>query len=169
MTLSSSIGERLSLRYARNPLRRSGAPTRRAPREIDPRARPNPEGAMPIKRGEVYWIQLDHPEATNGGVPHPHVVIQDDVLNESRIETVVVCALTSNLGRAEEPGNVLLEEGEGELPRRSVIVVSQVSSVGKRELGERIGALDERRVQQIFDGLRFQQRSFFRDEPRGEG
>ena len=119
---------------------------------------------MPIRRGEVYWLQLDHPDATKGSLPHPQVVIQDNVLNMSRIETVVVCALTSNCSRAHEPGNVLLDEGEGDLPRRSVSVVSQVSSVGKDQLGERIGALDERRVQQIFDGLRFQQRAFFPED-----
>jgi mRNA interferase MazF len=90
------------------------------------------------------------------------VVVQEDVLNHSRIATVVVCALTSNLHRANEPGNVLLDAGEGGLPRQSVVVVSQVSSVEKTRLGERIGALSEARVEQILDGLRFQQASFFR-------
>lgn len=89
---------------------------------------------------------------------HPHVVVQDDVFNHSRVDTVIVCALTSNLHRASEPGNVLLEPGEGNLPRRSVVVVSRVSSVEKARLGARIGA----RVEQILAGLRFQQASFFR-------
>jgi len=56
---------------------------------------------------------------------------------------------------------VLLDVGEGDLPKRSVVVVSQISSVDKARLGERIGSLSERRVEQILDGLRFQQRSFF--------
>jgi mRNA interferase MazF len=73
-----------------------------------------------------------------------------------------VCALSSNLQRASEPGNVLLEPGEGNLPKQSVIVVSQISSVEKLWLGERIGTLSEARVQQVLDGLRFQQASFFR-------
>jgi mRNA interferase MazF len=89
-------------------------------------------------------------------------VVQDDVFNHSRITTVVVCALTSNLHRANEPGNVLLEVGEGNLPRQSVVVVSQISSVDKTCLGERIGSLSDARVEQILDGLRFQQASFFR-------
>lgn len=93
---------------------------------------------------------------------HPHVVVQDDVFNRSRIATVVVCALTSNLRRASEPGNVLLEVGEGNLPRQSVVVVSQISSVEKTRLGERIGTLSDARVEQILAGLRFQQASFFR-------
>ena len=95
------------------------------------------------------------------GYPHPHVVVQDDVFNHSRITTVVVCALTSNLHRAKEPGNVLLEAGEGNLPRQSVVVVSQISSVDKARLGERIGSLSDARVGQILAGLRFQQASFF--------
>jgi mRNA interferase MazF len=114
-----------------------------------------------INRGDVYWIE---PDDSRGPVPsysHPHVVVQDDVFNHSRITTVVVCALTSNLHRASEPGNVLLEVGEGNLPQRSVVVVSQITSVEKVRLGERIGVLSDTRVEQILDGLRFQQASFF--------
>jgi mRNA interferase MazF len=69
--------------------------------------------------------------------------------------------LTSNLHRAQEPGNVLLDAGEGNLPKQSVVVVSQVSSVDKARLEERIGSLSEERVEQILAGLRFQQVSFF--------
>jgi len=114
-----------------------------------------------INRGDVFWIG---PDDSRGPVPsysHPHVVVQDDVFNHSRITTVVVCALTSNLHRANEPGNVLLEVGEGNLPKQSVVVVSQISSFDKARLGERIGSLSDTRVEQILAGLRFQQASFF--------
>ncbi len=114
-----------------------------------------------INRGDVFWIG---PDDSRGPVPsysHPHVVVQDDVFNHSRITTVVVCALTSNLRRANEPGNVLLELGEGNLPKQSVVVVSQVSSFDKARLGEWIGSLYDARVEQILAGLRFQQVSFF--------
>lgn len=75
---------------------------------------------------------------------------------------MVVCALTSNLGRASEPGNVLLDAGEGDLARQSVVVVSQVASIYKHRLGERIGSLSAQRVAQILAGMRFLQASFFR-------
>lgn len=101
------------------------------------------------------------PEESRGSYAHPHVVVQDDVFNHSRITTVIVCALTSNLHRANEPGNVLLDVGEGNLPEQSVVVVSQISSVDKARLGDRIGALSSERVEQILAGLRFQQASFF--------
>lgn len=114
-----------------------------------------------IDRGDVFWIGPEEPREPVSGYPHPHVVVQDDVFNHSRVATVVVCALTSNLHRASWPGNVLLGAGEGGLSKRSVVVVSQVSSVEKARLGERIGSLSEARVEEILDGLRFQQRSFF--------
>jgi mRNA interferase MazF len=122
-----------------------------------------PGGTRParIDRGDVFWVG---PDDSRGPVPsysHPHVVVQDDVFNHSRITTVVVCALTSTLHRANEPGNVLLEVGEGNLPKQSVVAVSQVSSVDKARLGERIGSLSDARVDQILAGLRFQQVSFF--------
>jgi mRNA interferase MazF len=124
-------------------------------------AEPTGTRAARIDRGDVFWIG---PDDARGPVPsysHPHVVVQDDVFNHSRVATVIVCALTSNLHRANEPGNVLLDVGEGNLPEQSVVVVSQISSVDKARLGERIGSLSEERVEQILAGLRFQQVSFF--------
>jgi mRNA interferase MazF len=115
-----------------------------------------------IHRGDVYWIAPDDARGPAPDYSHPHVVVQDDLFNHSRIATVVVCALTSNLNRVTEPGNVLLEPGEGNLPKQSVVVVSQISSVEKARLGERIGTLSGARVDQILAGLRFQQVSFDR-------
>jgi mRNA interferase MazF len=115
-----------------------------------------------IERGAIHWIAPDDARGPAPSYSHPHVIVQDDVFNHSRITTVVVCALTTNLHRATEPGNVLLEDGEGSLPKRSVVVVSQISSVEKSRLGERIGMLSAERVDQVLAGLRFQQTSFFR-------
>lgn len=114
-----------------------------------------------IDRGDVFWLGPDDSREIAPNHAHPHVVVQDDVFNHSRVRTVIVCALTSNLHRANEPGNVLLDEGEAGLPKRSVVIVSQISSIDKTCLRERIGSLSEQRVEQILAGLRFQQRSFF--------
>jgi len=114
-----------------------------------------------IQRGDIFWVVSDESRGSIPAIPHPYVVIQDDVFNRSRIHTVVICALTSNLKRASEPGNVLLDVGEGNLPKQSVLVVSQVSSVEKTQLGEYIGTLSDERVEQILAGMRFQQASFF--------
>lgn len=117
--------------------------------------------APAIHRGDIFWIAPDDSRGPAPSYSHPHVVVQDDVFNHSRISTVVVCALTTNLSKATEPGNVLLEPGEGDLPKQSVVVVSQVSSVEKTRLGERVGALSEARVDEVLAGLRFLQRAFF--------
>jgi len=115
-----------------------------------------------IHRGELYWLEPDESRGSVPGHPHPHVVVQDDVFNHSRVTSVIVCALTTHLNRAHEPGNVLLDPGEGGLSKQSVVVVSQVSAVDKASLGARIGQLSPERVEQILNGLRFQQASFFR-------
>lgn len=109
---------------------------------------------MVIRQGEIYWIELEDPVGSGPGYRHPHVVIQNNVFNWSQINTVVVCALTSNLRRAEVPGNVVLEEGEGGLPKQSVVVVSQVFTVDKRQLGEYIGTLSGQRVRQVVEGVK---------------
>lgn len=121
-----------------------------------------------INQGDIYWVALEEPGGTETGYTHPHVVIQDNVFNHSRIRTVVVCALTTNLKRAKGPGNVLLEEGEANLPKQSVVVVSQLSAVDKNQLGAYIGSLTGQRVDQILAGMRFLQSMTGRPEIDGE-
>lgn len=115
-----------------------------------------------ISQGDLYWIGPDETRGSVPGRPHPYVVVQDDLFNRSRISTVVVCALTSNLNRASEPGNVLLEPGEGDLEKQSVVVVGQVSCLYRTRLGERIGALSAQRIEEVLAGMRFQQTFFER-------
>ncbi|HEX5716681.1 MAG TPA: type II toxin-antitoxin system PemK/MazF family toxin [Thermoanaerobaculia bacterium] len=108
---------------------------------------------MVIRQGDVFWVDLGEASGSASGFLHPHVVVQNDVFNESRLRTVVVCTLTSNLGRARVPGNVLLDEGEANLPKSSVVVVSQLYTVDRDDLVERIGTLGPDRVRQILEGL----------------
>ncbi len=109
---------------------------------------------MVINQGDVYWIDMGDPAGSGPALLHPHVVVQNNVFNRSRIGTVVVCALTSNLKRASSPGNVLLESGEANLPKQSVVNVSQIFTVDKMDLGEYIGSLSRKRIYEILDGIR---------------
>lgn len=108
-----------------------------------------------IYQGDIYWIELDEPIGSEPGYRYPFVVIQNNFFNHSRINTVVVCALTSNLKRANAPGNVKLKAKEGNLPKLSVVNVSQIFTVDKSQLEEYIGTLNTKRVRQILDGIRF--------------
>ena len=108
---------------------------------------------MVINQGDIYWIELDEPKGSEPGYSHPHVVVQNNVFNASKINTVIVCALTSTIKRAEAPGNVLLEKEEANLSKQSVVLVSQIFTVDKSQLGEFIGTLSERRVKQIIEGI----------------
>lgn len=103
--------------------------------------------------GEIYWLALPGP-GESPGIPHPHVVVQVD--GPGRL--VQVCALTTNRKRASLPGSVLLEPGEGGLPRRSVVEVSRLSVIEITRLGEYIGALAPARLAQVQSGIRFVQR-----------
>ncbi len=114
-----------------------------------------------IRQGDIYWININKPDGSAVDCKHPYVVIQDTILNQSRLTSTVVCALTSNLNRANEPGNILLDVGEAGLPKQSVIVVSQVSTIESIELVEYIGSLSDRRVKSIFMGMQFLQKSYF--------
>jgi len=109
---------------------------------------------MVIKQGEIYWLDLGEPRGSEPAFLHPHIVVQNNLFNSSRINTVVVCALTSNLKRAKAPGNVLLEKGEANLPKKSVVNISQIYTVNKGDLVEKIGQVSERRMNEIIEGIR---------------
>lgn len=117
--------------------------------------------SRPIQQGDIYWLQGQNPTPNTSTIPHPYVVIQPNLLNNSRLETVVICALTSNIKRTSLPGNVLLMPHEANLPKQSVVEVSKVSSIPKTQLGDYIGTLSEQRIEEIFAGMRFLQRSSF--------
>lgn len=109
---------------------------------------------MVIKQGDIYWLDLGKPIGTQSAYRHPHVVIQNNVFNRSRIATVVVCALTSNLKRANAPGNILLEKDEANLPKQSVVNVSQIFTVSKDQLQQKIGTLSQERIEQVLAGIK---------------
>lgn len=109
---------------------------------------------MAIRQGDIFWVNLFPPRSSEPGYRHPHVVIQNNVFNASKINTVVVCALTSNLKRAKSPGNVTLQRGEGNLKKTSVVNISQIITVDKSDLAEKIGTLSPTRVNEIIEGLR---------------
>ena len=109
---------------------------------------------MTIRQGDVFWIDLGEPGGSEPGYRHPHVVIQNNVFNQSRINTVVVCSITSNLRWAAAPGNVSLKKGEANLPKDSVVNVSQIITVDKGDLAEKIGTVPPGKMEQILDGIR---------------
>lgn len=99
-------------------------------------------------------MNLGRPKGSEPGFRHPHVVIQNDVFNASRIGTIVVCALTTNLKRAKAPGNVMLNKGEANLTKKSVVNISQVVTVDKSDLQDKIGSLSAERIGEIVEGLK---------------
>lgn len=116
---------------------------------------PKPQDQRRIQQGDIYWLTLE------GMIPHPHLVLQENVFNNSRLNSVIVCALTTNLKRVSIPGTLLLDEGEADLPKQSLVEMTKLSAVEKSQLGEYIGTLNNMRIRQIFYLLRFLQTSLF--------
>lgn len=94
-----------------------------------------------MKRGEIWWADLPDPIASEPGYRRPLVVIQIDEFNRSRINTLVVVVLTTNLRVSEAPGNVFLKSEQTGLPKDSVANVSQILTVDKSFLTEKAGKL----------------------------
>ncbi|WP_035238397.1 type II toxin-antitoxin system PemK/MazF family toxin [Desulfobacter vibrioformis] len=106
-----------------------------------------------VKQGEIYWIDFGEPQGSEPGYRHPHLVVQNNLFNQSRINTVVVCALTSNLRIGNAPGNVTLRKGEANIPKKSVVNISQIYTVNKTDLIEKIGTLSKKRFEEVLQGL----------------
>ena len=106
-----------------------------------------------INQGDIFWVDLGEPSGSEPAYRHPHLVIQNNLFNRSRINTVVVCALTSNLERVKSPGNVLLDKGEANLPKQSVVNITKIFTVNKRYLTEKVGSVSRDRMGQVLDGI----------------
>jgi mRNA interferase MazF len=107
-----------------------------------------------MHRGEIWWANLPDPVGSEPGYRRPVLVIQDDIFTQSRISTVIVIIITSNIQLAEAPGNVLLPCGVSGLSRDSTANVSQIFTIDKTFLVERIGSLPDYLQEEIDEGLR---------------
>jgi len=107
-----------------------------------------------MKRGEVWWADLAEPRGSEPGGRRPVVVVQDDLLNQSALWTVMVVPLTTQMKRAQAAGNLLLQPRESGLDRPSVAVVAQVATLDRDFLVELVGALPRRSLERLDDGLR---------------
>lgn len=107
-----------------------------------------------MKRGEVWWADLPEPDGSGPGLRRPVLVVQSNPFNESRIATVIVAVVTSNLALAEAPGNVRLSRSESGLPKPSVVNVSQLLTIDRGLLSERVRALPGAALQKVNEGLR---------------
>jgi mRNA interferase MazF len=107
-----------------------------------------------VHRGEIWWAALGPPRGSEPGYRRPVVLLQIDDFNESPIRTVVVVAITSNLRLAQAPGNVRCRRRDTGLAKPSVVNVSQVATIDKRQLLERAGMLPGQRLAQVEEGVR---------------
>ena|SRR3989304_6447487 len=108
---------------------------------------------MVISQGEVWWVDLPEPSGSEPGFRRPVVVVQGEAFNRSRIATVVCVPLTSNLRWAEAPGNVLLTSKETGLPKDSVANVSQLVTLDKSSLTDRVGKLSKAKLELVLFGI----------------
>jgi mRNA interferase MazF len=107
-----------------------------------------------VYRGEIWWASLPDLVGPEPGYRRPVLIVQDDIFTQSRINTVIVLIITSNTQLAEAPGNTLLHSKATGLPKDSVANVSQVFTVDKKFLIERIGMLPEYLQKKVDEGLR---------------
>lgn len=109
---------------------------------------------MVIKRGEIWWAELPDPIGSEPGYRRPVVIIQSNEFNSSNIATVIVAVITSNISLASAPGNVKLSAKISKLSKKSVVNVSQMITVDKSFLTEKIHMLPIKYMEHIDDGIR---------------
>ena len=109
---------------------------------------------MVIKRGEIWWAELPEPSDSEPGYKRPLVIIQSNEFNSSNIGTVIAAVITSNIYLASAPGNILLSKKNSKLSKKSVVNVSQLITVDKSFLTDKVHTLSSKLMAQIDDGIR---------------
>jgi mRNA interferase MazF len=109
---------------------------------------------MVIRRGSIYWVDFSPGKGSEPIGRRPGLVIQNDILNDSKLNTVIMVAITSTMKFGELPGNVVLRKGEANIPKKCVINITQIKSVDKAGIKEKIGTLSKKRVDEVYEGLK---------------
>jgi len=107
-----------------------------------------------VRRGEIWWASLATPQGSGPGYRRPILIVQSNEFNRSRIDTVIAAVITSNLNLADAPGNIRIPARASGLKKASIINVSQIITVSKSYLTERVGELKQAYIKQVDDGLR---------------
>ena len=107
-----------------------------------------------MERGEIWWASLPAPRGSEPGKQRPVLIVQSDAFNRSRIRTVLAVVITSNMQLAEAPGNVALNSQQSGLPKPSVVNVSQVVTLDRSFLAQRVKKLRRSQLRSVEEGLR---------------
>jgi mRNA interferase MazF len=109
---------------------------------------------MVVRNGSIYWVDFSPAKGSEPKGRRPGLVIQNNVLNDSKLNTVVMVAITTTLKFGDLPGNVILKKGEANLPKKCVVNVTQVKSVDKKSIKEEIGTLSAQRLKEVQEGIK---------------
>jgi mRNA interferase MazF len=109
---------------------------------------------MVIKRGEIWWAELQEPAGSGPGYKRPMLVIQSNEFNKSKINTIIAAVITTNIRLSAAPGNILLSAKKSKLPKESVINVSQIITLDKSFLTEKVSTLSNSTMAKVDDGVR---------------
>ena len=109
---------------------------------------------MVIRKGSIYWVDFYPGKGSEPTGRRPGLVIQNDILNDSKLNTVIMLAITSTMRFGELPGNVTLRRGDANLPKKCVINVTQIKSVDKTSIKEKIGTLSKKKMDEVQEGLK---------------
>ena len=109
---------------------------------------------MVIRKGSIYWIDFSPGKGSEPMGRRPGLVIQNNILNDSKLNTAIVLAVISTMKYGELPGNVVLRKGEANLPKKCVVNVTQIKSVDKKSIKEKIGTLSDKRMTEVYEGMK---------------
>ena len=107
-----------------------------------------------MTRGEIWWAEFGIPYGSEIGYNRPVLIVQDDAFNESRIKTIVVLPLTTNLRLADAPGNVLIKKKESKLKNDSAVIAAQLYAIDKSRLTEKIAKVHKETMEQVAAGMK---------------
>lgn len=107
-----------------------------------------------MMRGEIWWADFGIPFGSEPGYNRPVLIVQDDTFNKSKINTIVVLPLTTNLLLENAPGNIFIKKEESGMPKDSIIVVSQLYAIDRQRLLEQLSKLQMAIMKEVESGIK---------------
>ena len=105
-------------------------------------------------RGEIWWAEFGMPYGSEVGYNRPVLIVQDDAFNESRIRTIIILPMTTNLRLADAPGNVLIRKKESKLKDDSVVIVAQFYAIDRSRIREKISKISKGTMEKVEVGMK---------------
>lgn len=107
-----------------------------------------------IKRGQIWWANLDPAKGTESGKIRPVLIVQTDLLNQTGHPSTIICPVTTNVQRQASILRIFLKQWEAGLQQDSDILVDQIRDINNTRFTTQAGSLPTAKILLLEENLK---------------